>query len=81
MKTGATKDVFFRSHVVELKPKTPLVSTYNEPLWPEYALVFDTETTLDPQRQSLLFGFYRVCQCRPAIPVGMTGMVASAVHF
>jgi len=56
------KGVFFRSHVVELNPKDPVVSTYNEPVWPEYALVFDTETTLDPQRQSLLFGFYRVCQ-------------------
>ena len=37
-------------------------STYNEPKWPEYALVFDTETTLDPKTQSLLFGFYRVCK-------------------
>lgn len=57
-----TKDVFFRSHVVELNPKKPLLGTYNEPKWPEYALVFDTETTLDPKDQSLLFGFYRVCR-------------------
>ncbi len=56
------KDVFFRSHVVELNPKQPLLSDYNEPVWPEYVLVFDTETTLDPQAQSLLFGFYRVCR-------------------
>jgi hypothetical protein len=56
------KDVFFRSHVVELNPKEPFVSDYNEPVWPEYALIFDTETTLDPQDQSLLFGFYRVCR-------------------
>jgi hypothetical protein len=56
------KDVFFRSHVVELNPKQPLLSDYNEPVWPEYVLVFDTETTLDPQDQSLLFGFYRVCR-------------------
>jgi hypothetical protein len=62
MTPTSTKDAFFRSHVVELKPRAPLFSTYNEPLWPEYALVFDTETTLDPQRQSLLFGFYRVCR-------------------
>jgi len=61
------KDVFFRSHVVELKGKKPLVSTYNEPTWPEYAVVFDTETTLDPQNQSLLFGFYRVCKLRGTI--------------
>jgi hypothetical protein len=25
------------------------VSDYDEPKWPEYALVFDTETTLDPK--------------------------------
>ena len=56
------KDVFLRSHVVELNPREPAVSNYNEPKWPEYALLFDTETTLDPQRQSLLFGFYRVCR-------------------
>jgi hypothetical protein len=56
------KDVFFRSHVVELNPKQLLLSDYNEPVWPEYVLVFDTETTLDPQDQSLLFGFYRVCR-------------------
>ena len=57
-----TKDVFLRSHVVELDPKKPEVSSYREPKWPEYALVFDTETTLDPREQSFLFGFYRVCQ-------------------
>jgi hypothetical protein len=56
------KDVFFRSHVVELEPKPPMVSTYDEAIWPEYALVFDTETTLDPREQSLLFGMYRVCR-------------------
>lgn len=59
-----SKDVFFRSHVVELDPKEQRVSDYDEPKWPEYALVFDTETTLDPQTQSLLFGFYRVCRLR-----------------
>jgi len=56
------KDVFFRCHVVELNPKEPLLSNYNQPVWPEHVLVLDTETTLDPQRQSLLFGFYRVCE-------------------
>jgi hypothetical protein len=30
------KDLFFRSHVVELNPKEPFVSDYNEPIWPEY---------------------------------------------
>ena len=57
-----TKDVFFRSHVVEVKTKKKEVSTYDEPKWPEYVLLFDTETTLDPQKQSLVFGFYRVCR-------------------
>ena len=57
-----TKDVFFRSHVVEEIPRKPPVSSYSEPPWPEYVLVFDTETTLDPKEQSLLFGFYRVCR-------------------
>jgi hypothetical protein len=57
-----TKDVFFRSHVVEVKTKKKEISTYDEPKWPEYVLLFDTETTLDPQEQSLLFGFYRVCR-------------------
>jgi hypothetical protein len=61
-----TKDVFFRSHVVELEWKEPAVSTYNEPKWPEFVLVFDTETTLDPQKQSLLFGLYRVCRLQGA---------------
>jgi len=56
------KDIFLRSHVVEVDPKEPLVSDYNDPKWPEYCLVFDTETTLDPKDQSLLFGFYRVCR-------------------
>jgi hypothetical protein len=43
------KDIFLRSHVVEIDPKDRLVSDYDEPKWPEYALVFDTETTLDPK--------------------------------
>lgn len=58
------KDVFLRSHVVEVEPKAQLANDYNEPKWPEYVLVFDTETTLDPKDQSLLFGFYRVCRLR-----------------
>jgi hypothetical protein len=61
-KSPLHKDVFFRSHVVELDAKKPPVSTYNEPIWPDYALVFDTETTLDPREQCLLFGSYRVCR-------------------
>ena len=62
--TGAplVKDVFFRSHVIELNAKELPISDYNESIWPEYALVFDTETSLGPKEQSLLFGFYRVCR-------------------
>jgi len=56
------KDVFFRSHVVEVNKKERLASTYAEPKWPEFALIFDTETTLDPKEQALLFAFYRVCR-------------------
>jgi hypothetical protein len=66
-KSTLTKDVFLRSHVVDLTSKEPSTSTYNEPKWPEYALVFDTETTLDPQEQALLFGFYRVCRLQDGI--------------
>jgi hypothetical protein len=58
------KDVFFRTHVVELDAREPACSNYNEPKWPKLALLVDLETNLDPQRQSLLFGFYRVCQLR-----------------
>ena len=57
-----TKDVFFRSHVVEVDAKEPRIGTYDEPKWPDYALVFDTETTLDPKDQALLFGVFRVCR-------------------
>ena len=57
-----TKDVFFRSHVVEVDAKPKPISTYNEPKWGEFALVFDTETTLDPKEQALTFGWYWVCQ-------------------
>ena len=56
------KDIFSRSHVVEIDPKDRLISNYAEPKWPKYILIFDTETTLDPKNQSLLFGFYRVCR-------------------
>src|ERR1700689_5516605 len=58
------KDIFLRSHVIEVNPREPLISDYSEPKWPEYVLGFDTETTLDPKDQSLLFGFYRVCRLR-----------------
>jgi hypothetical protein len=64
MKTQ-NKDVFFRSHVVEVDKKDSCVGTYAEPKWPEYAVIFDAETELDPKEQALLFAFYRVCRLTP----------------
>ena len=58
---AVAKDVFFRSHVVELKEKQRFISTYSEPAWTEYLLLYDTETRVDAE-QSLTFGFYRVCR-------------------
>src|SRR5437667_5817818 len=58
---AVTKDVFFRSHVVELKEKQRFISTYSEPAWTEYLLLYDTETRVDAE-QSLTFGLYRVCR-------------------
>src|SRR5436309_1706934 len=56
-----TKDVFFRSHIVELNKKPGFTTTYNEPAWTEYLLLYDTETRVDAE-QLLTFGFYRVCR-------------------
>src|SRR2546426_11847957 len=56
-----TKDVFFRSHVVELTKGTRSISSYNEPAWTEHLLLYDTETRTDAE-QALTFGMYRVCR-------------------
>ncbi len=56
-----TKDVFFRNDVVEVNEKPRFTSTYNEPAWTEYALLYDTETRIGAE-QSLTVGFYRVCR-------------------
>jgi hypothetical protein len=76
-----SKDVFFRSHVVELNAKEPPVSDYNEPIWPDYVVVFDTETSLDPKEQSLLFGFYRVCRLQQGIYVCVEEGILHADDF
>src|SRR5205823_8400844 len=52
----------FRRHVVEVESRPKPINTYDEPKWPEWALAFDTETTLDPKEQALTFGWYRVCR-------------------
>jgi hypothetical protein len=56
------QDVFFRAHTV-----TPEKNRKNGGLpskWPEYALIFDTETTTDTS-QSLTLGAYRFCRKTP----------------
>ena len=62
-----TKGVFFRAHVVELNAKEKATNNYCEPKWPEYALTFDTETTLDPKEQALVFGWYSVLRLADGI--------------
>ena len=68
--------IFLRAHTEHGKPKkrkrqgktTENVDSNPEmyeredgPKWPKYALVIDTETTID-ERQGLTFGFYRLCR-------------------
>jgi hypothetical protein len=62
-------DLYLRAHIVvstdeggEQKDKSPKRSRSRK-LWPNYALVFDTETTLDLE-QRLNFGIWRFCQLR-----------------
>jgi hypothetical protein len=63
--------IFLRAHTIGVKPikskskdfssnRNPDIDP-SEPKWPEYALVFDTETTTD-EWQALNFGFYRFCR-------------------
>src|SRR5207253_3880169 len=60
--------IFLRVHSVKVSkvPKKPRKRQAGEetakiPRWPEYALIFDTETrtTVD---QTLMFGIYRICK-------------------
>src|SRR5207249_2334274 len=69
MEMTLTKDIFHRAHVVELEPRPKATNDYNEPKWPEYALCFDTETTLDPRNQALLFGCYTVLRLQGGVYV------------
>jgi hypothetical protein len=59
-------DLYLRAHVVLSNAKAkrriqPTKSKRNPKLWPEYALVFDTETTTDLD-QELNFGVWQFCQ-------------------
>ena len=57
-------DIFLRAHAVaadkKKKGKYSAVAT-NDPKWPEYAVVFDTESRIT-EDQSLTFGVYRTCK-------------------
>jgi hypothetical protein len=59
-------DLYLRAHTVvsgdkeEYEEQSPKRSRSPKP-WPDYALVFDTETTLDLE-QTLNFGVWRFCQ-------------------
>ncbi len=56
------QDVFFRAHTVT--PEKNRKSGVQPSKWPEYTLIFDTETTMDTS-QSLTFGAYRFCRETP----------------
>jgi hypothetical protein len=68
--------ILVRVHTVVPKPKSKrpaptediaweaeIRNRLKEPQWPEYVLVFDTETTTD-ERQALLFGAFLYCHLR-----------------
>ena len=60
------QEIFVRAHTV-IPPETTRPGKGKGSLtdkWPELALVFDTETTIDT-RQTLNFGAYRLCELRP----------------
>ncbi len=57
-------DLYLRAHIVPEKAsdqKKGLTTRSRPRKWPEYALVFDCETTLD-LNQTLNFGIWRFCQ-------------------
>ncbi len=65
MANGMIHDIYLRAHVVVSESKKaraePAAKSPRKPkLWPDYALVFDTETTLDLE-QKLNFGVWRFC--------------------
>jgi len=52
-------DIFVRAHAPF--PSRKKQWRKRSAIWPEYALIFDTETTLDPT-QKLTFGCFRRCR-------------------
>jgi hypothetical protein len=59
-------DLYLRAHIVvsgdtEEQAEQPPKRSRSPKLWPEYALVWDTETSLDLE-QTLNFGVWRFCQ-------------------
>jgi hypothetical protein len=61
-------DLYLRAHIVvcgdtEEQAEQPPKRSRSPKLWPEYALVWDTETSLDLE-QTLNFGVWRFCQLR-----------------
>src|SRR5437899_2285193 len=59
-------DLYLRAHIVvsgdgNEQEEQPAKRSRSPKLWPDYALVWDTETTLDLE-QTLNFGVWRFCQ-------------------
>lgn len=58
------RDIYLRAHSTKHSEKVHEKRNRDDPTvskWPEYALIFDTETRTDVH-QDLMFGFYRVCR-------------------
>jgi hypothetical protein len=63
-------DLYLRAHIVvsgaqDHEERQPTKRSHAPKLWPDYALVWDTETMLDLQ-QTLNFGVWRFCQIEGA---------------
>ncbi len=63
-------DLYLRAHIVVSGEKNeqtekPLKHSRSPKTWPDYALVWDTETALDLE-QTLNFGVWRFCQLQGA---------------
>jgi hypothetical protein len=63
-------DLYLRAHIVvpgdtAVRAEQPVKRSRSPKPWPDYALVWDTETTLDLE-QTLNFGVWRFCQLQGA---------------
>ena len=63
-------DLYLRAHIVvsgaqHQEERQPTKRSRAQKLWPDYALVWDTETMLDLE-QTLNFGVWRFCQLEGA---------------